>query len=303
MLDALFGSLQLVGLGGYAIMAGIVALVVVAVLVNARVRGRYAAMIADLRRNGSQMPPMFTTQTLNRIVREAEATAAQHAGEINTQAIIDQNIQADLGGLLAGERFVRAATGLTIILGLLGTFSGLTVSIGRLAVLVSGSAPGVTDITASLTGGLRQALSGMSVAFATSLFGIAAAIVMTLVGVFRSASDQRTRFMVQIEAYLDNVLLAARATPGAGAGPGAPVIALFEPVLARFGQSVAALEAAVGRFDGALRGFAGTTREFHEFNLHLKDNIQRMSLAFGDLSETLKREVGALAPNKGRERI
>jgi hypothetical protein len=83
---------------------------------------------------------------------------------------------------------------------------------------------------------------------------------------------------------------------------GGPVIALFEPVLARFGQSVAALEASVGRFDGALRGFATTTREFHEFNLHLKDNIQRMSLAFGDLSETLKREIGSLAP-KGRERF
>ena len=303
MSDALFGSLQLVGLGGYTIMAAIVALVVVAVLVNTRVRARYAAMIADLRRNGGQVPPAFHSPTLNRIARDVEQAAAQHAGEINTQAIIDQNIQADLGGLLAGERFVRAATGLTIILGLLGTFSGLTVSIGRLAVLVSGSAPGVTDITASLTGGLRQALSGMSVAFATSLFGIASAIVMTLVGVFLSVSDQRTRFMVQVESYLDNVLLASRAVPGAGAGVGGPIIALFEPVLARFGQSVAALEASVGRFDGALRGFAGTTREFHEFNLHLKDNIQRMSLAFGDLSETLKREIGALGPAKGRERI
>jgi len=301
MSDALFGSLQLVGLGGYMIMAAIVALVVVAVLVNTRVRARYAAMIADLRRNGGQVPPAFHSPTLNRIARDVETAAAQHAGEINTQAIIDQNIQADLGGLLAGERFVRAATGLTIILGLLGTFSGLTVSIGRLAVLVSGSAPGVTDITASLTGGLRQALSGMSVAFATSLFGIASAIVMTLVGVFLSVSDQRTRFMVQVESYLDNVLLASRAAPGAGMG--GPIIALFEPVLARFGQSVAALEASVGRFDGALRGFAGTTREFHEFNLHLKDNIQRMSLAFGDLSETLKREIGALGPAKGRERI
>jgi hypothetical protein len=309
MRDALFGSLQLVGVGGYAIMAAIVVLVVVAVVVNARVRARYAAMIQDLQRNG-QVPPAFQTPTLNRIVREVEAVAAQHAGAINTQAIIEHNIQADLGPLLVGERFVKATTGLTIVFGLLGTFTGLTVSIGKLAVLVSGSAPGVSDITASLTGGLRQALSGMSVAFATSLFGIASAIVMTLVGVFLSVTDRRTAFMVRVEAYLDNVLLSARhaAQVGDGRGragaagvgaAGAPVTAALEPVLARFGQSVAALEAAVGRFDGSLRGFSATTREFHEFNMHLKDNIQRMSLAFGDLSETLKREVGAL---RGRDR-
>jgi hypothetical protein len=44
----------------------------------------------------------------------------------------------------------------------------------------------------------------------------------------------------------------------------------------------------VGLFDEALNRFAGSTREFQEFNLHLKDNIQRMSLSFGDLSSALK---------------
>ena len=42
------------------------------------------------------------------------------------------------------------------------------------------------------------------------------------------------------------------------------------------------------RFESALETFATTTRDFHEFNLHLKDNVQRMSLSFADLSEVLK---------------
>jgi hypothetical protein len=183
---------------------------------------------------------------------------------------------------------VKAATGLTIILELLGTFTGLTMSIGKLATLVSGSTAGVADITESLTRGLTQALSGMSLAFATSLFGIASAIVMTLAGVFFNVADRRTAFTVQLEDYLDNVLLAAHRQQGGVAVGGGGAL---EPLVARFGQSVAALEAAVGQFQGALNTFAGTTRDFREFNLHLKDNIQRMSLAFGDLSETLKREV------------
>jgi len=249
------------------------------------------------------VPPAFHAPTLSRIAHDVQAAAMQHAGDVNTQAIIEHNIQTDLGALLAGERFVKAATGLTIIMGLLGTFTGLTLSIGKLATLVSGNTPAVADVTEGLTRGLTQALSGMSLAFATSLFGIASAIVMTLAGVFFNVADRRTAFMVQLEAYLDNRLLAAqrgaRDAAARAAGPGAPAGgpsgAAIEPVLARFGQSVAALEAAVGQFEGALRTFSGTTRDFREFNLHLKDNIQRMSLAFGDLSETLKREVGALA--------
>ena len=290
MHDGLLGSLPLVGFSGYIVMAAIVALIVVALLVTAYVRGRYALLSGDVRRNLGQVPPQFRSETLSQIAREVQQAAVQHAGEINTQAIIDHHIQSDLGVLLTGERFVKAATGLTIILGLLGTFTGLTMSIGKLATLVSGSTTGVADVTEALTKGLTQALSGMSLAFATSLFGIASAIVMTLAGVFFNVADRRTAFTVQLEDYLDNVLLAAHRQGGAGgvvvAGSGA-----LEPLVARFGQSVAALEAAVGQFQGALNTFSGTTRDFREFNLHLKDNIQRMSLAFGDLSETLKREV------------
>jgi len=293
MHDGLLGSLPLVGSSGYIVMAAIVALVVVALLVTAYIRGRYALLSGDVRRNVGQLPPQFRSETLNHIAREVQQAAAQHGGDINTQAIIEHNIQSDLGVLLTGERFVKAATGLTIILGLLGTFTGLTMSIGKLATLVSGSTAGVADVTEALTRGLTQALSGMSLAFATSLFGIASAIVMTLASVFFSVADRRTAFTVQLEDYLDNVLLAAH-RQGTGGGVMVAGGGALDPLVARFGQSVAALEAAIGQFHGALNTFSGTTRDFREFNLHLKDNVQRMSLAFGDLSETLKREVLAL---------
>ena len=303
MRDALLGSLPLVGFGGYLVILTIVALVAVALLVTAHVRRRYGVLIADVRRNAGQVPPAFRSAVLDQVAREAQAAAAQQGRDVNTPAIIESHIQSDLSGLLTGERFVKAATGLTIIFGLLGTFTGLTLSIGKLATLVSGTGPVVGDITESLTRGLTQALSGMSLAFATSLFGIASAIVMTLAGVFFGVADRRTALMVQLEDYLDNTLLAAYRSNAAGGDqaattPGVAVSgaagAALEALVARFGQSVAALETAVGQFDGALRTFSGTTRDFREFNLHLKDNVQRMSLAFGDLSETLKREVGTL---------
>jgi hypothetical protein len=140
----------------------------------------------------------------------------------------------------------------------------------------------------------------MSVAFSCSLFGILGAITMTLLSVFANVSDRRTELMVQIEAYLDNELRAAisgidpaLARPGF-AGNGAGQNAQLQAVVAEFGAATEQLHATVANFEAALRAFAGTTRDFREFNLHLKDNVQRMSLSFGDLSETLKEQVGTL---------
>ena len=58
-----------------------------------------------------------------------------------------------------------------------------------------------------------------------------------------------------------------------------------------FGETVARLEGAVAGFETALTQFASSSRDFREFNHHLKDNIQRMSLSFGDLSESLKQQT------------
>jgi ABC-type transporter Mla subunit MlaD len=89
--------------------------------------------------------------------------------------------------------------------------------------------------------------------------------------------------MVQIETYLDRALPASTA-----AAPAAPASSLAD--------SLARLDGSVSRFDSALQTFATTTRDFREFNAHLKDNVQRLSLAFGDLSDTLKAHTTALRP-------
>jgi hypothetical protein len=155
--------------------------------------------------------------------------------------------------------------------------------------LVSGDVSGVADITQSVTRGLAQALAGMSVAFSSSLFGIGSAIVMTVVGVLFNVADQRSAAMVKIEHYLDNVFLAGQGGAPVEFGVGVP--SGLGQMVDRFGASVARLEQVVAHFDAALQTFAGNTRDFGEFNLHLKDNIQRMSLSFGDLSEALKAQA------------
>jgi methyl-accepting chemotaxis protein len=291
-------SLTLIDVSGYVIIAAILLCLVAGVIVTVTLRARYAALSRDLARNASPRPT-FEARVLKRIVANAKAAVQRQGSAVNSQALIDDAFQSELKGSLVAERFVRTSTGLMIILGLVGTFYGLTLAIGKLVSLVSGDITDAAAITDALTQGLTRTLTGMSVAFSTSLFGIVSAVVMTLLGVFANIADRRTAVMVQIEAFVDNVLLGSlQATaggtdvsPATGSGN---VPERLESMIDGFARSVDQLQETIGRFENALASFSSTTRDFREFNLHLKDNVQRMSLSFGDLSETLKDHVHAL---------
>jgi hypothetical protein len=300
-MDAFLSSLRLAGTGGHVIVATIVILLALGICSNLYIRGAYAALSRELR-GDAELTGAFRARVLNRILHEAGQAVRRNPSDINTQAIIEHSFQLELSGLMLGERFGKSAVGLMIILGLVGTFYGLTLSIGKLVNLISGEGAANADIALAVTAGLTEALSGMSVAFSCSLFGIGAAILLTVLGVFSSVPERRMALMVQIEHYLDNVLLSQVKADARGeartemaGGPAASVsTGRLEQLVDSFGQSVSQLEGVVGRFDSALQNFASTTRDFREFNLHLKDNVQRMSLGFGDLSEALKTHITTL---------
>jgi hypothetical protein len=278
MIKTILAGLSLIDSTGLSILAMTLVTLLFGFIANLWLRGRYAAIEAELRCAIGPKGP-FQQPVLINIVREA-GNAAQRPSELNTQAIIEERFQSDLRSMLFAERFLRSATGLVIILGLLGTFYGLTLSIGRIVQLVSGNASAAADIATGVSQGLSHALAGMAVAFSNSLVGVLCAVILTVLGIVSNVSDLRTALMVQIETFLDRTL------PRPSAGVPAE--------LGGFSDSVARLDDAVARFDDALQSFATSTRDFHEFNLHLRDNVQRLSLTFADLSETLKAHTGAL---------
>jgi hypothetical protein len=282
MTNTILAGLSLIDATGLTILGTTLATLVLGLAANLWLRGRCAALEKDLR-GADGLDYAFRLPVLRNILRDA-TLAARRPGEANVQAIIEERFQADLRPMLLAERFVRGATGLVIILGLLGTFYGLTLSIGRIVQLVAGDAAAAADITQGVSQGLSHALAGMAVAFSNSLVGVLSAVVLTVVSILSNVSDRRTAVMVQIETYLDRVL----PRPAAAMGPA--------PQLAGFGESIARLDVAVARFESALQKFASTTGDFHEFNAHLKDNVQRLSLAFGDMSATLKAQLGPLRP-------
>jgi hypothetical protein len=282
MPHALVDGLSLVDATGRIILTTTILCLLLAIVANLRVRARYVSLKRDLDRGADP----FAHALLNRIVADA-LTAARSGGPPNTQAIIEERFQSELRTVLLAERFVKAATGLVIILGLLGTFYGLTLSIGRIVQLVAGDNGAGADVASTVTIGLTHALSGMAVAFSNSLLGIVSAVILTLLNVVSNPTDRRVGLMLELETYIDR--LVASAGVGTQSSNGVELR-----------QSVARLDEVVARFETALATFAASTTGFHDFNTHLKDNIQRMSLSFGDFSETLKGQIGVMKARDGR---
>jgi hypothetical protein len=254
MSSTILDGLSLVDTTGHIILATTLASLLAGIAAHAWLGARYGALQRDLERGGGAQPE-FHHRALVRIVRDAEE-AAQRSAEVNVQAIIEDRVQSELTPLLLAERFVRAATGLVLVLGLLGTFYGLTLSIGKLVHLVSADPSTAADITQAMTRGLTEALAGMAVAFSNSLLGIGSAVALTILGVLNNPTDRRTSLMIQIETYLDRHLAAKfshRTDPSSA--------------VAGFGESVARLESTVARFEAALRGFAASTKDLREVEL------------------------------------
>jgi hypothetical protein len=254
MTTPILDGLSLVDATGRIILATTVSSLLVGIALHGLLRARYRALERDLQDN-AEPRPHFSHSVLARVVREAEE-AVQRSGEPNTQAVIEACFQTELRSLLLAERFVRASTGLVIILGLLGTFYGLTVSIGRLVHLVSADTGAAADVSLAVTHGLTDALAGMAVAFSNSLVGVLSAVVLTVLGIVSNVTDRRTALMLQLETYLDRLL----SVPA----PGRRDVAI--PV-ASFGESVARLAGAVTRFESALHRFAASTKDLREVQL------------------------------------
>ena len=298
----LFDSLSLIDFTGRALLATTFVTLVLGVGFNLFLRARYKRLAEDLKENGAGSR-RFLHEVLNDITRAAENTL-RTSPDPNVQGIIEDCFQTGLKPLLLAERFVRATTGLVIILGLLGTFYGLTSSIGRLVELIGGDAGSVAAVTGSVTSGLTQALSGMAVAFSNSLVGVGSAVVLTVLGILSNPTDQRVALMIGIEAHLDRRLsdraLASSVVNVPGPSPSDGKSDTLRRTVSDFSASVERLEGAVARFDSALQAFSASSRDFSEFNAHLKDNIQRMSLNFGDLSDVLKTQLVTLKRQNGQ---
>lgn len=295
-----------------AIIVIIILLFLCTVIFSSLIRRTYSNYTRDIADKENRKNRLFKFRMMNDIIDDFNVALGSNVDEINTVAIIEKNINAHMKTVQLGERFVKKAVSMMIILGLLGTFYGLILSIKELVSMLSNTQQ-ITGVE-TITDGLISSITGMSVAFITSMFGIGASILTNILNIIFGLLDSKEALITEIEEYLDNNLMVSKTGLGPVDEHGNTALSLsfdkFNETLTASLRSVAdditqkmseatsdmvltaeSVKSSVVRFDNSLNQFSDNIRDFTEFNHHLRTNIQRLSVSFDDLSDEIEKNV------------
>lgn len=294
---------------GIIVIAAIAILFVLAVLLLFYTWGRYKGL-AGMVKGGLDRNNGFLRFTVNDF-----ADAYKKYGQnVNTPAIISNAVSTKLSGLLLCERFLANAVSLFVTLGLFGTFLGLSHSVSSLTELISYSNTSEwLSVLDSVGGGLMSALSGMGVAFYTSLVGVACSIILTLLRSIFSPQAERETLEARLELWLDHTV--APTLPTERAKDESEMVQQMVHAMDSASKTMeSALQNATGdlktaidssrapitAFNKTVDSFNGGVRDFSEFNYNLRGTVERLDVTVRDLVSGL-REVSRILEKGGKQ--
>ena len=294
---------------GIIVIAAIAILFVLAVLLLFYTWGRYKGL-AGMVKGGLDRDNGFLRFTVNDF-----ADAYKKYGQnVNTPAIISNAVSTKLSGLLLCERFLANAVSLFVTLGLFGTFLGLSHSVSSLTELISYSNTSEwLSVLDSVGGGLMSALSGMGVAFYTSLVGVACSVVLTLLRSIFSPQAERETLEARLELWLDHTV--APTLPTERAKDESEMVQQMVHAMDSASKTMErALQNATGdlktaidssrapivAFNKTVDSFNGGVRDFSEFNYNLRGTVERLDVTVRDLVSGL-REVSRILEKGGKQ--
>ena len=294
---------------GIIVIAAIAILFVLAVLLLFYTWGRYKGL-AGMVKGGLDRDNGFLRFTVN----DFADAYKKYGKDVNTPAIISNAVSTKLSGLLLCERFLANAVSLFVTLGLFGTFLGLSHSVSSLTELISYSNTSEwLSVLDSVGGGLMSALSGMGVAFYTSLVGVACSIVLTLLRSIFSPQAERETLEARLELWLDHTV--APTLPTERAKDESEMVQQMVHAMDSASKTMeSALQKATGdlktaidssrapitAFNKTVDSFNGGVRDFSEFNYNLRGTVERLDVTVRDLVSGL-REVSRILGKGGRQ--
>lgn len=302
------GVLRNMPVSGVIVIAIISALFILAVILLFYVRIHYR--ILEGKASGSNQSARGFRSA---VLKEYTAAYKQYGQDVNTPAIISDVIGSRLSGLLLCERFLNNAVSLFVTLGLFGTFLGLSMSVSSLTELLGMSNTSEwMSVMDSVGGGLMSALSGMGVAFYTSLFGAGCSILLTILRTLLSPQAARERLETRLELWLDteiaptltteavkdDVELLSRLIDALNASVSeirtsmrnaADSYALNTQAASNtYARAINEQKEHLKHFDESLEKFNSGVHDFSEVDYNLRGSVERMDLAVRDLASTLR---------------
>lgn len=284
-------------------VSGVIVIFVIAVLfaaavlllftVCARYR-RLIRLVADNQISGDDF--------LSCVSQDFAAAYKRYGVDVNTPAIITNAVSTRLSSALFCERFLNNAVSLFVTLGLFGTFLGLSHSVASLTELIGYSNTSEwLSVLDSVGGGLMSALSGMGVAFYTSLVGVACSILLTLLRAVFNPETLRQRLETQLELWLDHSV-APTLTTAAAKDDVSLVHQMIDAMNAAANSMDRTLSNAgaelsktmdtgrvyLGAFNKTVGSFNDGVHDFSEFNYSLQGTVERMDVAIRDLVTALR---------------
>lgn len=321
-MKTIYDLFETIDVSGKVIVIIILCIFAIALLVDVLIKVKYHSIAKHLESRQQRRSGVFKNGLLNRIVQDYKAASSSPYSDVNTQAIIEKTFMDDLKILLIGENMVKKSIGMLIVLGLLGTFIGLSISVSEMVgVLLPGSgSTGSLDWNFILEK-LGGAAQGMGAAFITSLVGIAFSIVLTIFFIALDCEDEKNKLMVNIEEYLDNVIAVAitkdketeytmlnRILRDTFIDFGNKIETSLRDTVNEFGNKLSntvmdvsvtsqALDNTIDRFDASLATFAESIRDFSEFNTNLRNNVEIMDVSFIKMAESMSSSANLIKDN------
>ncbi|PHK96448.1 flagellar motor protein MotA [Pseudoroseomonas rhizosphaerae] len=234
----------------------------------------------------------------------ASMFAARRGERISLSA---SSMRAMLDGLASrldeSRELSRYMTGLSIFLGLLGTFWGLILTIGAVADVINSMSVGSGDLNQlfnQLKSGLAQPLTGMGVAFSSSMLGLAGALVLGFLDL--TAGQAQSRFYSELEEWLAGVTRLSSGVLGGDGEAGGSVPAYVQALLEQTAENLENLQRIMARGEegrnASSQALHTLTERLAVMTEQMRANqvlMQRMAEAQSGLAPTLARLAEAQA--------
>lgn len=282
---------------GIVVIAVIVLLFALSVLLLFYTYGRYKRLANQVSAASGK-----DSAFLRFILTDFAEAYKKYGGEVNTPAIISNGVSTKLSGLLLCERFLNNAVSLFVTLGLFGTFLGLSLSVSSLTELISYSNTSEwLSVLDSVGGGLMSALSGMGVAFYTSLVGVACSILLTVLRSVFSPQAEREKLEARVELWLDHTVAPTLPTDAvkdevelvqrmihALEDSAANVDKTLRDTTNDLKRSILASRELLGEFNKTVASFNDGVHNFSELDYNLRGTVERMDVSLRDVVSGLR---------------